>query len=383
MPDVAVLCPTLTHPATKYEIEVPRGRKVVPMGTIIERRRKDGSPSFTAQIVVKRKGAPTYREAKTFDRRSAAVAFIKRREPELRQAGGAQAAAVERATVGDAIDLYVKQSLKEIGRTKAQVLEAIKGDDIAAIRARDVTSADIVAYGRRLSEGRKPQTVGNYMSHLSAVFAIAKPAWGIPLDAEQMKSAAKVLSRLGLTSKSDRRDRRPTMDEVNALMTFFSERNDRSPDAAPMDRIIGFALFSTRRLSEILRIEWRDVEPDRVLVRDMKHPGQKIGNDVWCDLPAEAVLFMGEPGKGRVFPYGDDAVGASFTRACKVLEIDDLHFHDLRHEGVSRLFEMGKSIPHVAAVSGHRSWASLQRYTHLRAAGDKWAGWQWLPGERK
>jgi hypothetical protein len=31
-----------------------------------------------------------------------------------------------------------------------------------------------------------------------------------------------------------------------------------------------------------------------------------------------------------------------------------LHFHDLHHEGVSRLFEMGETIPHVAAVSGHR-----------------------------
>jgi hypothetical protein len=41
-----------------------------------------------------------------------------------------------------------------------------------------------------------------------------------------------------------------------------------------------------------------------------------------------------------------------------------LHFHDLRHEGISRLFEMGRTIPQAASVSGHRSWASLQRYSH-------------------
>lgn len=56
-----------------------------------------------------------------------------------------------------------------------------------------------------------------------------------------------------------------------------------------------------------------------------------------------------------------------------------LRRRDLRHEGVSRLFEMGMNIPHAAAVSGHRSWTSLKRYTHLRDHGDKYAGWKWLP----
>ena len=51
----------------------------------------------------------------------------------------------------------------------------------------------------------------------------------------------------------------------------------------------------------------------------------------------------------RIFPYSTDAISAAFTRACKVLGIEDLHFHDLRHEGVSRLFEMGWTIPQVAS----------------------------------
>ena len=55
----------------------------------------------------------------------------------------------------------------------------------------------------------------------------------------------------------------------------------------------------------------------------------------------------------------------------------DLHLHDLRHDGVSRLFEIGRNVPQVAAVSGHRSWPSLKRYTHLRQTGDKYAGWKW------
>jgi hypothetical protein len=54
-----------------------------------------------------------------------------------------------------------------------------------------------------------------------------------------------------------------------------------------------------------------------------------------------------------------------------------LHFHDLRRDGVSRLFEMGKGIPQAASVSGHRSWQNLKRYTHLRHTGDKYADWKW------
>ncbi len=45
----------------------------------------------------------------------------------------------------------------------------------------------------------------------------------------------------------------------------------------------------------------------------------------------------------------------------------DLHFHDLRHEAISRFFEMGLSVPEVALISGHRDYRMLFRYTHLRA----------------
>jgi hypothetical protein len=61
----------------------------------------------------------------------------------------------------------------------------------------------------------------------------------------------------------------------------------------------------------------------------------------------------------------------------KVLGIKDLHFHDLRHDGISRLFEIGKDIPQDRSVSGHRSWQNLKRYEHMRQSGDKYAHWKW------
>lgn len=347
------------------------------MGTIIARPRKDGTTAYLAQIILKRDGQVVHQESKTFDRRPAARAWIEKREQELRQPGAIEQAARPRATLADAIDRYTEDSIKRIGKTKAQVLDAIKRLPIAAKQADQITATDIVAFAQSLVMERQPSTVGNYLSHLASVFAIARPAWNIPLDRQAMADAIAVCRRLGIIARSKRRDRRPTLDELDKLLTFFTRRR---ANASPMHRIIAFAIFSTRRLEEIITIRWRDLDGDRILVRDMKHPGQKDGNDTWCDLPPEAVrIIEAMPRrKDQIFPYNVDAISAAFTRACKILAIEDLHFHDLRHDGISRQFEIGKNIPQAAAVSGHRSWSSLQRYTHIRQTGDKYKDWKWL-----
>lgn len=350
------------------------------MGTISPRKRKNGSTAYTARVRIMRDGR-TYQEAQTFDLKSAASAWMKRREGELARPGAIERIHGDDPPLSVVIDRYTDESEKEIGRTKAQVLKAIKNHDIANKPCSTITSTDIVAFAQALSTA--PQTRGNYLSHLGAVFAIARPMWGYPLDETAMKDAFKVTRRMGITGKSRQRDRRPTLDELDKLMEHFIERKMRRPSSLPMHRVIAFAIFSTRRQEEITRIAWADYEKThkRVLVRDMKNPGEKIGNDTWCDLPDQAVeIIEAMPRVADViFPFSTDAIGAAFTRAVALLGIEDLHFHDLRHDGVSRLFETGLNIPHVAAVSGHRSWTSLKRYTHLRHVGDKYAGWKWLP----
>lgn len=352
------------------------------MGTITKRKRSNGSTGYTAQIRINRDGQ-THSESKTFDSRQAATAWIAKREDELSKPGALEKAKQPSVKLEAAIDRYIKESVKAIGRTKAQVLKALKGYAIAKMDCAAITSADIVALAGELSDGRTPQTVANYISHLAAIFAIARPAWGYPLDEREMADAQKVLRRLGATAKSKKRARRPTLDELDKLMEHFGEIR-RRPSSLPMQQIIAFGIFSTRRQEEIVRIARPDYDREgkRVLVRDMKNRGDKEGNDIWCELPEPAIAIIDampvsdhEP---RIFPYTTDAISAAFTRACQFLEIEDLHFHDLRHDGVSRLFEMGKSIPQAASVSGHRSWQSLERYTHLRQTGDKYAGWKWL-----
>ena len=172
------------------------------------------------------------------------------------------------------------------------------------------------------------------------------------------------------------------MGDARKLLTHFQGILAYRPSSINMLKMTAFALFSTRRQEEITRIKWADLDEagNRVLVRDMKNPGQKLGNDVWCHLPPEAMAIIQTMPKAveEIFPYNAESISASWTRACKFLGIEDLHFHDLRHDGVSRLFEMDWDIPRVASVSGHRDWNSMRRYTHLRGRGDAYAGWPWL-----
>ena len=107
------------------------------MGTIVKRSRKDGSVAWLAQIVIKRGGKIVLRENKTFELRSTANAWLSQCEDRLGQPGALEAALKSKSsgnqdpTLSDAINLYIRESNKKIGRTKAQVLRSIKNFDIA------------------------------------------------------------------------------------------------------------------------------------------------------------------------------------------------------------------------------------------------------------
>ncbi len=70
----------------------------------------------------------------------------------------------------------------------------------------------------------------------------------------------------------------------------------------------------------------------------------------------------------RVFPVSQGLVVQAWGHAVKRAGIEDLHFHDLRHEALSRLAEKGCfSVLELATISGHKTLQMLKRYTHLRA----------------
>ncbi len=144
--------------------------------------------------------------------------------------------------------------------------------------------------------------------------------------------------------------------------------------------IVRIAIETGMRHSEIINLTCNQVDLQRRIVRlaDTKNNSarivpltkaatktfvQAINNPI---RPKKTdLIFFGTPdSEGHCKPY----VYSRIWREIKArVGMADLHFHDLRHEAVSRLVEMGLSDQEVSAISGHKSMQMLKRYTHLRA----------------
>ncbi|RKE36688.1 phage integrase family protein [Paraburkholderia sp. BL23I1N1] len=350
------------------------------MAAITPRTNRDGSTSYKAQIRIRKGGKVIHQETRTFERKQAAQAWAKKREGELAHADGLKAALQENPPVKKMIERYTEELGKPLDRTKRMILSQISKSALGEVKAAQLASADVVGYMRTVDVA--PSTRGHYLAHLSSVITLARPAWGYPVDASVVADARIALTRMGLVGRSKHRERRPTLEELDRLMAEFGKVREGTPESIPMQALSTFTIYSLRRISEICRLEWRDLDEEgcRVMVRDLKHPNTKIGNDTWVDLTPEALrIAQAQPRSGdRIFPYRALTASTAFTNAVQLLEIDDLHLNDLRHEGASRLSEIGWTIQRVAAVSGHRSWNTLKRYTHVRKVGDKYENWKWL-----
>lgn len=83
----------------------------------------------------------------------------------------------------------------------------------------------------------------------------------------------------------------------------------------------------------------------------------------------DALIRLGAKLQGRVFSYTANGLKSAWRTMIQHHGIEDLHFHDMRHEAISRLFELGTlDMMEIAAISGHKSLSMLKRYTHLKAA---------------
>jgi integrase len=126
------------------------------------------------------------------------------------------------------------------------------------------------------------------------------------------------------------------------------------------------------RRGELASLEWPEIDAQHQVAHlDLTKNGD--ARDVPLSHAAMAALreLAGSdawPKVGRVLPAGPDRLSHGFIQVCKLAGIEGLTLHDLRHEATSRLFELGCfELPEVAAITGHRTWAMLKRYTHPRA----------------
>ncbi len=359
------------------------------MASITARTRSDGTRAYRADVRIKRNGQLLYQESRTFDRKALARDWSSRRELELQEPGALLRIQHRGITVAYLIDRYLDEFGRGFGRSKRAHLEFMRSFDLAEMDAIELTAQQLVSHvinrGKPDAAGKRvqPQSIANDLIWLRSVFKPARSAWGIPAAMDALNDAAETCRRERLVGKSRKRDRRPTLDELEKLLQYASKPSGKR--RIPMADIILFALFSSRRQEEICRIEWANLDRRNrsVMVANMKDPNGTEGNDRVVYLTDEAwEIIQRQPRvDNRIFPFNGKSIGTRFHSYSQFLGIRDLRFHDLRHECISWLFERGWDIPRVASVSGHQSWAMLQRYTHLsrQEPHDKFEGWSWRP----
>lgn len=271
------------------------------------------------------------------------------------------------------IDSTMREGLENY-RTKVSILkkgyaqekyriEQISRSFLGIKVIREVSSVDIATYrDQRLEEinprtGRTlaPSSVRLEMSLLSSFFDICKIEWGA-CDENPVSKVRKPKSPPG-------RDRRLTAREDRLLLRYAHQHPNME-----LYSIIVVALETAMRQGEILALQWEHVN----LKNGIAHlPSTKNGTKRDVPLSHRArQAFMRLPTKatGRVFGYTSDGIKSTWRFMVKKLGIENLHFHDLRHEAISRLFELGTlDIMEISAISGHKSLSMLKRYTHLKA----------------
>ncbi|MBU9443922.1 site-specific integrase [Burkholderia multivorans] len=334
------------------------------MATIVK------TPSGTWKAVIRKMGWPT--ASKTFRTKRDAEDWARRTEDEMVRGVYLSRAPSEKLTVSAGLKRYMdevsatkKPTTQRSERFTSQHLTAFFGKySMAAV------SAELVAKYRdeRLAAGKSNNTVRIELAMLGHLFRVAIQEWGIGLTFNPVANVRKPSPGVG-------RDRRLTPEEQQRLFAAADAHSN------PMlGWIVRLAVETGMRSSEITSLCRSQVDLNRrvVALKDTKNGSARL---VPLTRAAVEILrsaldnpirpldtdlnFFGEPGReGKRKPYVFQKLWAGMV---KDLGLADLHFHDLRHEAVSRLVEAGLSDQEVASISGHKSMQMLKRYTHLRA----------------
>jgi len=313
------------------------------------------------RVQIRRKGHKHI--SKWFDTERAATVWARGIEAQI-DAGQVPVDQVPRDTINALVRRYrqMRSTTRPILDTSTEhytlkQLERELGPLVAARMSTD----DLVSWAqRRRDQGAGPYTINCDLGKLGTVLRYAGK--GLP---DVVGAARPTLTYLGLIGGGGKRERRPTEDESTRVLKWLA----LNKGAAYSDFALFSALTAMRR-GEVARIFWQDLDHEKkmVLIRDRKDPRAKAGNDQWVPLLGAAWdLALRQPEHDeRIFPVHPQTMSKYFTEACRELGIPDLHLHDLRHEGISAMFEQGFDIPQVAVVSGHKDWRHLKRYTQIK-----------------
>ena len=310
--------------------------------------RKRGK-SWTAQVRVS--GWQSF--TKTFDTKSSAQEWIKHTEHALKS-NVLPDYSVQSMTLYDLLDRYAEKVSSNLKGSEIEIykLRLIQRYPVSKNKLSYLTKKHFENYRDERLKEVKSGTVHAEIMLLKRVYKIAIEQWGYGI----IKNP---LSSIILPPPHTPRKRRLTQrEQIDVCFAAKSQRNNY------ICSVIEFAIETGMRRSEILKLKWHDInlETGFASLYDTKN-----GEDRKVPLTKKCIEVLNQLSRSHehVLPISATCLSQAWQRAVKKAGIKDLRFHDLRHEAVSRFFEMGMSVPEVALISGHKDLTQLFRYTHL------------------
>jgi integrase len=306
------------------------------------------------QVQIRRKGHPAF--SKSFWAREDAAKWARQQERLIDQ-GELEIRSSSRIVLKDLISRYQTEILPT-KKSKATIfhLRQISRHLIGSLELGQITPEMIVAYRDHRLRSVSSSTVRKEMTLLGTVIKHAVTEWSVRLNEKAITSVRKPPASKG-------RARRLTKEEERQIILAFEKMKN-----IIFKNIFIFAIATGMRKSEILNLRWENID---LVNKTAFLPLTKNGDQRLVPLSPTALQILGceiqAEKEGLVFNVSSNAMRLAWDRAINKIGIDDLNFHDLRHEAISRFFEMGLTVPEVALISGHKDPRMLFRYTHLRA----------------
>ena len=257
-------------------------------------------------------------------------------------------------TLGELFDQYNKE-VAPLHRSKTTgfILTSLK-KKLGDVRISTFNARELADWrDTRLTEV-KAATVVRELNTLSAMLNHAKKEWCMPI------------------SNTVTDIKRPTVDASRTRRLTDGEELKLIEALPPVYRsIVRLALATAMRRGEILSLLWSNVNLEgRVAVLPVTKNGEMrrvpLSSDAITTLKEQRAVNV-QAISGKVFDVTAIALDKSWRRACRNAGVIGLRFHDLRHEAISRLFEIGLNPMEVSSISGHKTLQMLKRYTHLKA----------------
>jgi len=269
----------------------------------------------------------------------------------------------DHTTVGNLLERYIREILpthkgQQAERYRLGNLKRHFGD----MRLVDLTSKEVAKYRDNRLKEVTPASLKRELVILRRVLTLATKDWGIALPQNPV--------RMITLPKADKaRTRRLEAGEEEKLLQITNQK---------LRRVIILALETGMRRGEILNIKKSHINYSKSV---LLIPSTKADEPRTIPLSSQALtalrgqlrasqrLFGGVISlvESTLFDYKPRGLSGEFLKLCRRKGIDNLHFHDLRHEATSRLFEKGLNPVEVATITGHKDTRMLMRYTHLRA----------------